>query len=249
MTAKRARRDRARRRVPEQCPRTPVVPVRLRRLDPTGYFDLAAGPSNRARINHSSEALMSTEYKTARRAAPVLVFAAAIALTGCASQSVNPGTAPTSPLQFGNPLKLTPKPTSAAITEADLMSRLYAFADDSMQGRRSGTPGGIKATDYLAAKRENNRNLLDNRWQRERSILGALALRRLVSGLDENDLDDQLFDTFAACTQVLRQEHAKPRRVQRRAGAEHPSRRRPAARCARRQGHRPGIAGRAGGGS
>ena len=45
-------------------------------------------------------------------------------------------------------------PTSSfpAITAADLRTRLYAFADDSMQGRRSGTPGNVKATDWIAAE-------------------------------------------------------------------------------------------------
>ena len=42
--------------------------------------------------------------------------------------------------------------TVPAIAPADLRQRLYAYADDSMQGRRSGTPGGVKATDYLAAQ-------------------------------------------------------------------------------------------------
>jgi Peptidase family M28 len=48
----------------------------------------------------------------------------------------------------------TPAPvaTSAGITPADLRARLYIYADDSMQGRRSGTPGGIKATAYIAAE-------------------------------------------------------------------------------------------------
>ena len=49
----------------------------------------------------------------------------------------------------------TPAPAAAtapAITAADLRVRLYAFADDSMQGRRSGTAGGIKATDWIAAE-------------------------------------------------------------------------------------------------
>ena len=46
----------------------------------------------------------------------------------------------------------TPAPasTSPDITPADLRARLYAFADDSMQGRKSGTLGNVKATDYLA---------------------------------------------------------------------------------------------------
>ena len=43
-----------------------------------------------------------------------------------------------------------PSNTSPDITPADLRTRLYAFADDSMQGRKAGTPGNVKATDYLA---------------------------------------------------------------------------------------------------
>jgi hypothetical protein len=44
--------------------------------------------------------------------------------------------------------------TTADIAAADLRTRLYVYSDDSMQGRRSGTPGGIKATDYIAAEAE-----------------------------------------------------------------------------------------------
>ncbi len=50
------------------------------------------------------------------------------------------------------PLKHTPKPTTAAITAADLMTRLYIFADDSMAGRQGGTEGNLKATAYIAAE-------------------------------------------------------------------------------------------------
>src|SRR2546423_9834359 len=45
-----------------------------------------------------------------------------------------------------------PGPTAAAITPGDLMTRLYILADDSMQGREAGTPGGVKGTDYIAAE-------------------------------------------------------------------------------------------------
>jgi hypothetical protein len=41
-------------------------------------------------------------------------------------------------------------PTTGAITPADLMSRLYIFADDSMLGRESTTRGNVMATDYIA---------------------------------------------------------------------------------------------------
>jgi len=50
------------------------------------------------------------------------------------------------------PLKHTPQPTTAAITPADLMTRLYIFADDSMQGREAGTIGNVKGTDYIASQ-------------------------------------------------------------------------------------------------
>jgi peptidase M28-like protein len=43
-----------------------------------------------------------------------------------------------------------PSNTSPDITPGDLKTRLYAFADDSMQGRKAGTPGNVKGTDYLA---------------------------------------------------------------------------------------------------
>jgi hypothetical protein len=46
----------------------------------------------------------------------------------------------------------SPAGTASAITAADLRGRLYAYADDSMQGRRSGLPGNVKATDYIAAE-------------------------------------------------------------------------------------------------
>lgn len=51
--------------------------------------------------------------------------------------------------QSANPMKHTPRPTAPAITAADLMTRLYIFADDSMQGREAGTLGNLKGTDYI----------------------------------------------------------------------------------------------------
>jgi hypothetical protein len=48
------------------------------------------------------------------------------------------------------PLKLDPQPTTAAVSAADLMTRLYIFADDSMMGREAGTAGHRKGTDYIA---------------------------------------------------------------------------------------------------
>src|SRR5258705_8845781 len=48
-----------------------------------------------------------------------------------------------------NPLKYVAKPTTAAITPADLMSRLYVFADDSMMGREAGSVYHDKGVDYI----------------------------------------------------------------------------------------------------
>jgi len=48
------------------------------------------------------------------------------------------------------PRTWAPRPTAPAITANDLRTRLYGFADDSMQGRRIGELGNYKGTDYIA---------------------------------------------------------------------------------------------------
>jgi hypothetical protein len=48
------------------------------------------------------------------------------------------------------PLQLSPRATSAEISEQDLMTRLYLYAADSMLGRKAGELGNVKATDYIA---------------------------------------------------------------------------------------------------
>jgi hypothetical protein len=59
-------------------------------------------------------------------------------LTGCATP------APIAARPAGElPRAHRAEPTSAAISPADLMSRLYPFADDSMMGRESGTRGNV----------------------------------------------------------------------------------------------------------
>src|SRR3954467_15712732 len=68
-------------------------------------------------------------------------------LAGCATAGVTTGTlSPSGEL----PLKRAPEPTTGAITAGDLMSRLYTFADDSMQGREAGTLGNVRGTNYVA---------------------------------------------------------------------------------------------------
>ena len=48
------------------------------------------------------------------------------------------------------PRTWAPRPTVSAISANDLRTRLYQFADDSMQGRRIGEIGNTKGTDYIA---------------------------------------------------------------------------------------------------
>ncbi len=54
--------------------------------------------------------------------------------------------------KYGNPPKITPAPTTAAISVRDLQIRLYQFSDDSMQGRQVGRVGNMKGTNYIAAE-------------------------------------------------------------------------------------------------
>jgi hypothetical protein len=69
-------------------------------------------------------------------AIPLLVF-----LSGCAGGGTRPEAA------------ASPRgATAAAITPADLRTRISIFADDSMQGRRTGTPGNVRGNAYIAAE-------------------------------------------------------------------------------------------------
>src|SRR5919197_1595519 len=54
--------------------------------------------------------------------------------------------------QSALPLKHAAERTRTAITPADLMTRLYLYADDSMMGRSAGTEYNLKATTYIAAE-------------------------------------------------------------------------------------------------
>ncbi len=97
-------------------------------------------------------------------------YAAGLLLAACAG-SAGQGTAGTSPAMTAPatpaasapvqelvaeagalPLKRAAQPTRPAIDPGDLMTRMYLFADDSMQGREFSTRGNVMATDYLAAE-------------------------------------------------------------------------------------------------
>ncbi len=73
-----------------------------------------------------------------RHLRPVPVLAALLAACGGSTPSV----APPAPSAA----------TTAAITPQDLRTRISIFADDSMLGRRTGTPGNAKGNAYIAAE-------------------------------------------------------------------------------------------------
>jgi hypothetical protein len=79
-----------------------------------------------------------------RTATALVPLAAAFIASASAAQQSKPAQA--------LPLKLDPKPTTAPITTADLMTRVYLFADDSMRGRMAGSPEAMKGTEYIAAE-------------------------------------------------------------------------------------------------
>jgi hypothetical protein len=87
-----------------------------------------------------------------RRLAILAIAALAPAIVGAQAPAAEPlpTIVPYPPTKL--PLKHKAEPTTAAITPQDLMTRLYIFADDSMQGREAGTIGNVKGTDYIAAE-------------------------------------------------------------------------------------------------
>jgi hypothetical protein len=84
---------------------------------------------------------------TAGLALGVLLAAPAFANAQATTAAPRGAAAPKTMLEL--PLKHTGKPTTAAITPADLMTRLYIYADDSLMGRQVGTEYNLKATAYI----------------------------------------------------------------------------------------------------
>jgi hypothetical protein len=76
--------------------------------------------------------------------------ALAVALTGAACAPGQPSAAPTP--DPAAPVSASVYRSATTITATDLRYRLSAFAADSMNGREAGSPGGVKAADYLAAE-------------------------------------------------------------------------------------------------
>jgi len=82
----------------------------------------------------------------------MLVPVGALALASACSSTQAPASAGSAAIPASGPLplKYTGPATSAAISAQDLMTRLYVYADDSLQGREAGTIGHMKATAYIA---------------------------------------------------------------------------------------------------
>ena len=78
---------------------------------------------------------------------------AATALLAAACSSAQPPMAEQSaPVMGPLPRQYAARPTTAAISPADLMSRVYVFADDSMMGRAAGTVYHDKGVEYIASE-------------------------------------------------------------------------------------------------
>jgi hypothetical protein len=84
------------------------------------------------------------------------VLALSVLVAASAAAQNKPATTPVKPAAGGvvwpdeGPRTWAPRPTAPDITANDLRTRLYQFADDSMQGRRIGEPGNLKGTEYIA---------------------------------------------------------------------------------------------------
>lgn len=86
---------------------------------------------------------VSAGAQAAKKVGPKTAAKTAAKVNARANEKVN---------QYGNPEKLAPSPTAAEISEEDLQTRLYQFADDSMLGRQVGRIGNFKGTNYIAAE-------------------------------------------------------------------------------------------------
>ncbi len=92
------------------------------------------------RSTFSHMAMTNTLMTRAWRLASIAAFSIALAGSRAGGQSVA-----ASPVH-------KPQPTSAAITVEDLKTREYIIADDSMEGRDTGTRGGLRGATYIAGQ-------------------------------------------------------------------------------------------------
>ncbi len=78
----------------------------------------------------------------------VLALGLPLALAAQAARHTAPTADPWAPLLRSN--RHAAAPTTAAITAADLRTRLFRFADDSMMGRLLGSQGNARGVEYIA---------------------------------------------------------------------------------------------------
>jgi hypothetical protein len=88
---------------------------------------------------------------TAALAAALITAVGTAGAQQAAATSSDVGAPPTWDVLM-RPRTHTPTPTTGAITAADLRTRLFIFADDSMQGRLLATAGNVKGVEYIAGE-------------------------------------------------------------------------------------------------
>jgi hypothetical protein len=120
----------------------------------------------------------------------VAFAACAGALVAQGQPAAPPNSTPLPPAPAQLPRKHAPRPTTAAITAADLMTRLYIFADDSMQGRMTASPGHERGLRYIERelRRLGLRPLGDDGGYRQRVPLIRRRLSRLGASVDGRPL-------------------------------------------------------------
>lgn len=91
------------------------------------------------------------------------------------------------------PISMSDRDAWSKIAEVCKDSTLLKNLPDELQ-KIPARPGIPTASDYLAAKRSNDRARLDEHWQSVRPRFGQLMLNRAIQGIDPYDPDDRLLD-------------------------------------------------------
>src|SRR4051812_25781739 len=104
---------------------------------------MGGSPAPAARLRRAQKRQRSGHHHwrvrmTSYRSAALLLLGALSVAPARASAQMQRAAAPAAPAAE-LPLKHAATPTTAAITPADLMTRLYIYADDSLMGREVGT--------------------------------------------------------------------------------------------------------------
>ena len=106
------------------------------------------------------------------------------------------------------PLKFSGPPTKAPITEQDLMTRLYVYADDSLMGRQVGTEYNVRATAYI--EREVRRMGLKPGGDNGTFFQDLPLMLRALDSASTLTVDGQ---TFAAGRDFLARSNARPKQL------------------------------------